>query len=1235
MSKSLQIEALFFAALDKRTAEERQAFLDAACGGDALVRRKVDRLLKAHSKVGTFLAKPVGEQLSADAASADVTQSLNALADTDGVQPKRPPRVRIVEDLADDLVRTEGIESVQDEEVPLDFLESSTRSDALGRIGHYEVLEVLGRGGFGIVFRAFDDMLQRVVAIKVLAPQLAATSPARKRFLREARSSAKVRHEHIVHVYAVEEQPLPFLVMEFIPGETLQQRLDRVGPLDAVETAQIGRQIAEGLAAAHRTGLIHRDIKPANILLDSGTHLRVKITDFGLARAADDASVTQSGIIAGTPMYMAPEQAQGEAFDHRADLFSLGSVLYTMCSGRPPFRANSTLAVLKRVAEDTPRPIPEIIPEVPRWLCDIITHLHAKRPEDRIATAQEVAELLQRGLAEKQLSGSTPELATVAPAPVEAPPPASEQLKVDTSVPVEVTQVAVDPRPRFPMRHRAIIAAGLLLFVVGMGLTEASGVTNVRGTIIRLFSPEGTLVVEVDDPAVKIKIDGADLVITGAGVREIRLQPGSYTVEASKGGKLVRRELVSVTKNGRQVVRVSQEPASSETQPATTTTAKITTAKTTPDEATTEKTAVVKTTTDDTAAWERSIAALPAEEQVKAFGLRMKELNPGFDGNITPKIEGSVVTGLTFLTDHVENIAPIRALQGLTSLTCYGTFPRKGILSDLSPLKGMSLTKLDCSNTKVSDLTALIGMPLTVLEVNHGPVSDLSPLQGMPLEVLGCASTEVTDLSPLKGLKLRSLTAMTLKLKDLTPLQGMPLKQLDLAFGSGISDVQPLQGMPLEYLNLTNLPVTDFKFLKEMQSLRTLVLDGTQLSDLRILSGLQLVALGVQRTTISDLSPLKGMPLRNFICTSWTQRDADLLRTISTLEWINHKPAAEFWRKVESREAEFQTWLQQTLKLPAAEQVVAVTAKLKERNPAWDGNLTHQIENGVVTAITVWSHVKDISPVRALAGLKSFTCDQLSGGRVLSDVTPLKDLPLTSVALHFTQVADLSPLQGKPLTYLDLWGSQFVSDLSVVKDMPLTELNCANTAVSDLSPLKDLKTLQKLDCFQTFVRDASPLKDLKLTYLILSRTGVTDMSPLKDMKLTHLYMQDSVLSDLSPLKDMPLVSLDIHNSQVADLSPLRNMKLTTLDCSVSSVSDLSPLQGMPLKRLLFCQTGVTDLSPLQGMDLDEVRLTPGKIVPGLTLLREMKNLKTIWVEIESPRPAAEFWERYDKGEFKK
>ena len=296
--------------------------------------------------------------------------------------------------------RATGLSGVPRDEDVLDALEQLAppeRPGSLGRLGHYEILEVLGRGAFGVVFRAFDDVLQRVVAVKTLAVRLAATSPARKRFLREARAAGQVRHENVVQIYAVEERPVPYIVMEFLPGETLQQRLDRAGPFDAGEVVSIARQVADGLAAAHAAGLIHRDIKPGNILIEAGPRSRAKITDFGVARAIDDASLTQSGAVVGTPSYMSPEQARGEAVDHRSDLFSLGSVLYTITAGHPPFRANGAIAILKRVAEDTPRPIPEIIPEAPAWLCRLIAKLMAKDPADRFQTAAEASAALEAG----------------------------------------------------------------------------------------------------------------------------------------------------------------------------------------------------------------------------------------------------------------------------------------------------------------------------------------------------------------------------------------------------------------------------------------------------------------------------------------------------------------------------------------------------------------------------------------------------------------------------------------------------------------------------------------------------------------------------------------------------------------------------------------------------------------------------------------------------------------------
>ncbi len=440
------IRTVFDQALAIESPAERSAYLDEACAGKPALRQEVESLLRAHSLAGNFLNQPVDVQIPA--VSAPTSGATLAV----GHRAKQDPGS------TESQVEAEAPE----QEAGFDFLQPSSKPGSLGRLAHYEVLEVLGKGGFGIVFKAFDEKLQRVVALKVMAPHLAVTSPPRKRFLREARAAAAIRHENVVAVHAVEDQPIPYLVMDYIAGQTLQARLNAVGPLELLDVMRIGRQIAEGLAAAHAMGIIHRDIKPANILLENGVD-HVKITDFGLARAGDDASLTQSGMIAGTPMYMAPEQTYGGVIGVRADLFSLGSVLYVMSTGRPPFRASTTMAVLKRVAEDTPRPMREIIPEIPQWLCEIVGRLHAKEAEERYASANEVAGLLASYQSELQLRGS-----------VQWPPRPS-------AVAMETTVSRLEPKPSVRgfrtkgWKRRAIWAALIVigLFAGAVGLWKA------------------------------------------------------------------------------------------------------------------------------------------------------------------------------------------------------------------------------------------------------------------------------------------------------------------------------------------------------------------------------------------------------------------------------------------------------------------------------------------------------------------------------------------------------------------------------------------------------------------------------------------------------------------------------------------------------------------------------------------------------------------------------------------
>jgi serine/threonine protein kinase/Leucine-rich repeat (LRR) protein len=910
MSTPSTVESIFLAALGKKTTAEQVDYLDQACGDDDALRLRVKRLLDVHPEALNFLAQPAVDRRRVN--SHDATEDATQCATTSGAEAStRDPWA------PDAVFETLSYEHGDDVAGALSFLQPSDRPGSLGRLAHYEVLEVLGKGGFGIVVKAFDEKLHRFVAIKLMSPLLAATGASRKRFLREARTAAAVRHENVIAIYAVEDQPIPYLVMDYVAGRTLQQKVDASGPLELLDVLRIGRQIAAGLAAAHAMGLIHRDIKPGNILLEDGA-LHVRITDFGLARAADDASVTHSGFVAGTPMYMAPEQALGETTDQRADLFSLGSVLYAMCSGRPPFRAANTVAVLKRVVEDTPRPIQEINPEIPEWLCELISRLHAKNPADRSTSAQDVADVLGRRLAELQGPVSIPAIVDVArPAELKAPP--------SQEIPKSASRIRW---PKFFKRDWAF-AAALFVMVFGcLGLADATGVTDFHGTVIRLFSPEGTLVIEVDDPAVSVKIDGSDIVITGTGVKEIRLQPGRYTVEATKNGKLVKQKLVNVTKNARQLVRVSRE-------------------------ATPEPKAAARSA--DESAWERIVTALSAAEQVRAVAARLKELNPHFDGTVVPTIENGVVRELAFHTDDVTDLSPVRGLTRLRALKCSGFGDRnspltdlsplsglplrtlilaKGELFDLSPLRGMPLTEFSCYGTRVTDLSPLEGMKLRVLNCDSLHVSDLSPLKGMPLENLVLSKkaedltalagmntlehlyfegTTISNLSPLKGMKLTTLTMPANPVSDLSPLEGMKLTSLHCG-GAKVSDLSPLHGMPLTSLNCSHTKVSDASLasIKDCKDLTVLILAGTQVSDagLTHLNALKnLKRLELQGTKVSSLLPLKDMSLDEIRLTprNITNQGLAILRKMKSLksigtEWNKVWPAAEFWARYDKGE---------------------------------------------------------------------------------------------------------------------------------------------------------------------------------------------------------------------------------------------------------------------------------------------------------------------------------------------
>jgi serine/threonine protein kinase len=277
------------------------------------------------------------------------------------------------------------------------LLEPSTNPDFLGRLGRYQVRRIIGYGAMGVVLEAYEEGLRRTVAIKLLKRQISTSERARRRFIREARAAAGIIHPNVVTIFGVEEQrSSPYLVMEYVAGGTLREYIRNRERLPPIEVVRLAKGIAQGLAAAHQQGVIHRDIKPGNLLLDRGG-LWVKLTDFGLARAAiDQVDLTSHGVAVGTPAYMSPEQVTAGNLDFRTDLFSLGCVIYAMVAGRTPFRGTSQFEIARRIVEDAPPPLDQVVPGTPGFLVDVVQRLLAKRPEDRFSSAAELANLLEQ-----------------------------------------------------------------------------------------------------------------------------------------------------------------------------------------------------------------------------------------------------------------------------------------------------------------------------------------------------------------------------------------------------------------------------------------------------------------------------------------------------------------------------------------------------------------------------------------------------------------------------------------------------------------------------------------------------------------------------------------------------------------------------------------------------------------------------------------------------------------------
>jgi formylglycine-generating enzyme required for sulfatase activity len=1447
--------SIFLSALEISDLAAREAFLAEACAADPQLRTAVDALLQSHTETESFLETPAVERVTASV--------LPTIIEHEAASEFAP-------------------------ECDLSFLAHSPTPGSLGRLGHYEVRELLGRGAFGIVLRGFDEKLHRMVAIKVMNPELAATSPPRKRFLREARSSASIRHENIVAIHAVEEQPIPYLVMEYIPGMTLQQRLDQHGPLEATEVLKIGQQIAAGLAAAHAQGLIHRDIKPANILIETGLEDRAKITDFGLARAADDASLTQSGLIAGTPMYMAPEQAKGQPLDHRADLFSLGSVLYTMTSGRPPFRAPNTIAVLKRVCEDTPRPIDEVIPGTPPWLCDIIAKLLAKEPDDRFQSAKEVADVLGQHLAFVREPLKAPRPAPIVVDTVVAPKvlqpakatgwsPTAVMLAVIAgvlAVPVVGLVVALGipayqaANARIPVLPSVNIERGLRFdgkddyvkvdgldwaypqFTLEAFVTSANDGDNGIIALLRNDGPQAETMFLFDGPASsQARHSGAGilgqqpfgnaLAPLTTGVRQHRAlvfdgQTLNYYVNGVWQGKRYNSAKEGMQWNMRELwigcksseteffrgvidqVRISRvarytanfspitnlptddqtlalynfdesagnvlRDASGHGHQARIFGGTWVHPRSTADESST----LVDTEWQplfngrDLTGWQQNshwqvedgalvsrvlqtAAKAPAmlvseRKDFRNFHVRIEaKINNGGDSGLffrfgeqgdqalqaqltaAPTGLGSLLHSATTVASSTATVSPdtwftleviaqgprvtvlvddakvvdwvdltgeLRAGPLALEAGFPGTevFVRKVEVKTLTTPSAPSpaLAMLDAAQSKAHQAASAnhlgvpieykntLGMEFVIVpkgkswlgggkdklgdreiefpadfylgryEVTQDQWQQVMGENPSWFSRTGGGADEVQDVSdadlkrfPVESVSWDQCRLFVAKLNELEHETGwvyrLPTQtEWEYACRGGPMTDRADSAFDFYFAKPTNTPLRDQAFLGKEQGLnRTHKVGSYEANRL----GLFDMHRNVWEWCEDGKAAADGSSHRVQVGGGWngirwrsaagnsqaespSRRSNSLGLRLARVPSGTPAPAAKTPDPAAAPFTDADTI--RISALPAAEQVEEVRQALKRLNPQFDGTLTPVINGGVVAELHVnTDEITNIAPVRALKGLTVLDCrgTYLNHGK-LADLSPLQGMSLTQLDCSSTQVSELSALTGMPLKILH-FNHNPVSDLSPLKGMSLSDLGCAETKVSDFSPLHGMP-LQSLGAQILPVTDLTPLQGLPLKSLDLYHTlGVTDLQPLKGMPLEHLNLQDVPVSDLSALKGMTsLRTLHLAGNALSDLSPLQDLKLSSLIIRDKQVSDLSPLKGMPLITLNIEGSGVTDLKPLQGMPLQEIRLTPGNITQGLEIIRDMQSLKTIGTgTADQSFPAAEFWERYDKGEF--
>ena len=618
-------------------------------------------------------------------------------------------------------------------------------------LGNYVLMDKIGQGGMGAVYKAEHRRMKRLVAIKMLPPQMMKDAAAAARFQREVQAAAKLRHPNII---AADDSDcangVHFLVMECVDGSDLSALIHKNGPLPLNQAVNYIIQAARGLEFAHSEGVVHRDIKPANFLLDKrGT---VKILDMGLARidgeSAGQAALTTTGAIMGTVDYMSPEQAMDtKTADARADIYALGCSLYFLLTGKATYEGDT---IMKKLVAHRELPIPSLRSaraEVPEQVDAVFKKMIAKKVEDRYQTMTEVITALDNCVrSQEQMVKTERSLGT-----------STDTFDLDLKtlfkdVSLEQTEPIRTQKPSRPPidngLKKTLLIGGAVLGVMIL----------LAGVIFTFKTKNGTLVGTVSEPDAEVQklipLEKSAMVEAVAGgkpwespafqrwVKDVAAMPAEKQVEA------VSKKLMELNPGfDGQLSRQWDESSPPVIQDGNVVELQIVTDK------------VADLSPIRALSELRQLCCIFRQRTAQRLdlsplhGMRIRMLKT-VNGTVDlSAVKGLPLSDLACFGSGVTNLTPISGMP-LHSLWLTGNWE----LTNLEPLKGMPLTFFACDNSQVADLSPLSGMPLTYLICHVTKVADLSPLKGMPLEELYCDRTLITDLSPLAGMKLKKLS---------------------------------------------------------------------------------------------------------------------------------------------------------------------------------------------------------------------------------------------------------------------------------------------------------------------------------------------------------------------------------------------------------------------------------------------------------------------------------------------